>query len=253
MTARAFSQEDPSGDHPGSLAEAVGFDDNLVVRLPARAVGLRRIDSSQGLLAASPAALRFKRGLDIVVSLVLLALLAPLFFLLAAAVKFSSPGPVLYWSTRVGQGGPHVPIAKFRSMFVDAEDRLATLVALNEASGPVFKIRDDPRMTAMGRMLRKTSLDELPQLWNVLIGDMTLVGPRPALPSEASTYTEFERQRLLVKPGLTCIWQVSGRSDLDFNTWMHMDLDYIESWTPWLDLKLLAQTVPAVVTGKGAY
>ena len=142
---------------------------------------------------------------------------------------------------------------KFRSMKVEAHEDRDEILHLNELEGPVFKIRDDPRVTRVGRAIRKLSIDELPQLLNVLAGDMSLVGPRPPLPEEYETYGPRERQRLAVKPGITCIWQVSGRSDLDFETWVDMDLEYIEGWTIRQDLKLLVLTIPAVLSGRGAY
>lgn len=211
------------------------------------------LDGSSGLHAAHPLALGVKRALDVTLSAALLLSLSPLFVILALAVKLSSPGPVLYWSRRVGRDGATLMLPKFRSMYVDAEERLHRLIPLNEASGPVFKMRDDPRVTPIGRLLRKSSLDELPQLVTVLKGHMSLVGPRPPLESEAATYTPLERQRLSVKPGLTCIWQVSGRSDVDFHTWVEMDLDYIRTWSLGLDFRILVQTVPAVATARGAY
>jgi lipopolysaccharide/colanic/teichoic acid biosynthesis glycosyltransferase len=251
MTAQAYS-EDSAGY--GAARHDIGeLEDHIVVHLPAPETQLWELDLTKGLPGATPTQLRIKRAIDIAVSALTLVLLSPLLLVLAAAVKFSSPGPALYWSNRVGKDGTTIRIAKFRSMYTDADERLSGLVALNEATGPIFKIKEDPRITPLGRYIRKLSLDELPQLWNVLTGEMSLVGPRPALPSEVATYSELERQRLLVKPGLTCIWQVSGRSDLDFETWMKMDLEYIETWTLSDDLALLVGTIPAVVTGKGAY
>ena len=144
-------------------------------------------------------------------------------------------------------------MVKFRSMYRNAHDRRQEHLGQNMHQGPIFKIRDDPRITPVGRAMRKLSIDELPQFFNVLMGHMSLVGPRPALTEEFLDYTERERERLLVKPGVTCIWQVSGRSDIDFQTWIDMDLEYIETWSLLLDLKLLMRTVPAVVTGRGAY
>lgn len=252
MTARPSNQ--PSNEGVLGLdrrSEAV--DERIVVHLPTTAPPLPLLDGSTGLLAASQWQLAVKRSLDIVVAAIALVVLSPVFLFLAIGVKLSSPGPVFYWSHRVGRDETPLRIPKFRSMYVDAEERLAALIWFNEVSGPVFKIRDDPRMTEFGRFMRRFSFDEVPQFYNVLKGDMTLVGPRPPLPAEVETYTPLQRQRLYVKPGLTCIWQVSGRSDLDFETWMAMDLDYIRGWTPMSDLQLLAKTLPAVATGKGAY
>jgi exopolysaccharide biosynthesis polyprenyl glycosylphosphotransferase len=194
-----------------------------------------------------------KRAIDIVVSSVLLAILLPLLVLAAAAIGLTSRGPILFLQRRIGREGTPFGMLKFRSMRRDAHDGRDELAHLNEARGPVFKIRNDPRVTRVGRVIRRWSIDELPQLFNVLAGQMSLVGPRPPLPEEYSTYGPRERRRLHVKPGLTCIWQVSGRSELDFETWVDMDLDYISDWSVRLDLKLLAKTIPAVIRGQGAY
>lgn len=250
MTAEAYSED--AGDQLSADRVTVG-DEHIIVRLPNTWTHLWELDLTKGLPAATPGELLLKRALDVVVASLAILFSIPVMVVLALGVKLSSPGPVMYWSNRVGKGGSIIRIPKFRSMFVDAEQRLASLVSLNEASGPVFKIKEDPRITPFGRIMRKLSLDELPQLWNVLRGDMSLVGPRPALPNEVSTYGELERQRLLVKPGLTCIWQVSGRSDLDFETWMQMDLKYIGEWSIAKDLVLLARTPLAVGLGRGAY
>ncbi len=206
-----------------------------------------------GLLADTTLKLGVKRAVDIVGSLVLLVGLVPVFLVVAMLVRMTSRGPILYSQERLGLGGRPFRLWKFRSMYRDAEQRQAQVAALNEVDGPVFKIRKDPRVTPVGRVLRKLSIDELPQLLNVLSGQMSLVGPRPPLQSEYDAYTPLQRQRLLVKPGLTCIWQVSGRSDLDFDTWMEMDLAYIRDWTLWLDIKILVRTLPAVLSGRGAY
>jgi lipopolysaccharide/colanic/teichoic acid biosynthesis glycosyltransferase len=198
--------------------------------------------------------LRLKRVIDIIGALFALLILSPLLGLTALAVACTSPGPVFFRQVRVGQFGKTFSFLKFRSMYVDAEERKADFEALNQhSSGPIFKIRDDPRMTPVGRIIRKLSIDELPQLFHVLSGKMSLVGPRPPLPAEVAKYRPHEHARLLAKPGLTCIWQVSGRSDLDFDTWVAMDISYLRDWNLWLDLKLLAKTIPAVLSGKGAY
>ena len=165
----------------------------------------------------------------------------------------TSPGPPIFRQTRVGIDGRRFSFYKFRSMRVTAEQERDQLVDLNERGGPIFKIKDDPRITKVGWLTRRSSIDELPQLWNVLRGDMSLVGPRPPLPAEVEQYSAWEDQRLRVKPGITCIWQVSGRSDLDFETWVAMDIEYIERWRLWLDIVLLAKTIPAVLSGRGAY
>lgn len=206
-----------------------------------------------GLLAANKFNLLAKRAVDILVSIIGLILLSPLLLVIAIAVTFTSPGPLIFKQPRVGLGGRTFDFYKFRSMRNSAEEERQQLNDLNEATGPIFKVKDDPRITVVGRFIRRSSIDELPQLWNVLRGEMSLVGPRPPLPDEVREYSDWERQRLLVKPGITCIWQVSGRSNLDFNTWVTMDIEYIEEWRPWLDITLLAKTIPAVLSGRGAY
>jgi exopolysaccharide biosynthesis polyprenyl glycosylphosphotransferase len=207
----------------------------------------------EGLLAAAPWQLAVKRTMDIVLSGLAIVVLAPLLLAVALLVGVTSRGPIFYVQERVGRGGKPFRMMKFRSMYRDAHDHRIEHVEQNMHQGPIFKIRDDPRITPVGRAIRRLSIDELPQFFNVLMGHMSLVGPRPALPEEFLDYTERERQRLLVKPGVTCIWQVSGRSDIDFQTWIDMDLEYIEMWSIRLDLMLLAKTVPAVLTGRGAY
>ncbi|HZT44239.1 MAG TPA: exopolysaccharide biosynthesis polyprenyl glycosylphosphotransferase [Chthonomonadaceae bacterium] len=194
-----------------------------------------------------------KRSLDVALALLGLLVCAPLFVLIALMVKRSSRGPVIFKQTRVGQGGRLFTCYKFRSMYIDAERRREQLRAHNEVSGPVFKIKRDPRITPAGRLLRKLSLDELPQLFNVLKGDMSLVGPRPPIPEEVALYDQREQGRLAVKPGLTCIWQISGRSDLDFARWVELDLEYIDTMSFWQDLAIIARTIPAVLSTRGAY
>jgi lipopolysaccharide/colanic/teichoic acid biosynthesis glycosyltransferase len=207
----------------------------------------------RGLISASRTQRINKRALDIAVSITALLLATPLVILTALAIKLSSPGPVLYVDRRVGRHGRLFRMYKFRSMYRDAERRRDTLRDSNEVTGPVFKMRADPRITPVGRLLRKLSIDELPQLLNVLLGHMSLVGPRPPLPSEYRTYTPRQRRRLSVRPGLTCTWQVSGRSNIPFDQWIDMDLDYIDNWTLGRDLALLVRTIPAVLSGRGAY
>lgn len=207
-----------------------------------------------GLLAAKPWQLAAKRLLDIVGSVVLLSVLSPLMLLIAIGIALTSPGPVIYAQRRIGKGGQPFTMYKFRSMDRDAHELRHLHVHRNRhTTGPVFKVPDDPRVTRVGRVIRRSSLDELPQLFNVLRGDMSLVGPRPALPEEFALCSQEVRQRTLVAPGLTCIWQVSGRSDVDFLRWVDMDLEYIRRWTLRLDLRLLLRTIPAVVRGNGAY
>jgi lipopolysaccharide/colanic/teichoic acid biosynthesis glycosyltransferase len=206
-----------------------------------------------GLAAATSVQQVAKRTVDITVAFVSLILLAPFMLIIVASVLLSSKGPALYRSTRVGKDGREFTFLKFRSMYDGAAADRHELDELNEQSGPVFKIEDDPRITPLGGLLRKGSIDELPQLLHVLSGKMSLVGPRPAIPGEVAEYNERTSQRLLVKPGITCIWQVSGRSTIDFDTWVDMDLEYIDTWTMRGDLNLLVRTIPAVLSGEGAY
>ncbi|MDH7480980.1 MAG: sugar transferase [Armatimonadota bacterium] len=201
----------------------------------------------------SPLGQIIKRCLDVVISLIMLIILAPLMLLVALAIKLESEGPIIYKQTRVGKNGREFTFYKFRSMFRDADKRLAELRHLNEADGPIFKIKNDPRITKVGRIIRKTSIDELPQLINVLKGDMSLVGPRPPLPVEVAQYTARDRQRLNVIPGITCLWQISGRSNIGFDRWVELDLEYIRNQSLWLDLKILLLTIPAVIKGTGAH
>jgi len=195
-----------------------------------------------------------KRGFDIVVSTILILLLLPFFLLLAIVIRIESPGRVLFHQTRVGRWGTLFTMWKFRSMFMDAEERKKELMAQNDMQdGVLFKMRNDPRITRIGRIIRKTSIDELPQLWNVLKGDMSLVGPRPPVPSEVELYSLSDRRRLDVIPGITCIWQISGRSTIPFDQQVELDAAYIHSQSFWTDLKILLKTIPALLFGKGAY
>jgi exopolysaccharide biosynthesis polyprenyl glycosylphosphotransferase len=198
-------------------------------------------------------ALAAKRALDVALSAAALLVLSPVLLATAIAIRLDSPGPVLFRQRRIGVNGREFLMLKFRSMHRDAEARLASLRAQNEASGPVFKMTHDPRVTRVGRFLRRTSIDELPQFWNVLRGEMSVVGPRPPLPAEADQYQRRHVRRLSVKPGITCTWQVSGRSGIGFDRWMELDLAYIDSWSLWQDVKILARTIPAVLTGRGAH
>ncbi|HEX8082836.1 MAG TPA: sugar transferase [Solirubrobacteraceae bacterium] len=194
-----------------------------------------------------------KRGFDIVGASLLLLILSPALLAIAVAVKLSSRGPVLYRSTRPGIGGAPFACLKFRTMHTDAEQRQAELESLNEAGGAIFKIRDDPRLTRIGRLLRRFSMDELPQLVNVLRGEMSLVGPRPLPLRDFERLEPWHKKRYLVLPGITGLWQVSGRSDLDFDDLVRLDFLYLERWSPFLDLAILAKTIPAVISRKGAY
>jgi lipopolysaccharide/colanic/teichoic acid biosynthesis glycosyltransferase len=194
----------------------------------------------------------WKRAIDVIGAMVGLIVLAPVFLLLAAGVKITSRGPVLFRQRRSGRGGRPFVMYKFRSMVIDAEDLKSQLLSLNEQDGPAFKLTDDPRVTRLGQLLRDTSLDELPQLWNVLKGDMSLVGPRPLPCGETAGCLDWQRRRLDVTPGLTCIWQVRGRSQVNFNDWIRMDLQYVRRQSLWQDIKILITTVPAVLLRRGA-
>jgi exopolysaccharide biosynthesis polyprenyl glycosylphosphotransferase len=194
-----------------------------------------------------------KRLFDIAASLTLLVLFAPIFVITATAIKITSTGPMFFVQERVGISKRRFLVIKFRTMVADAEQRQDTLRALNEVSGPVFKIRNDPRVTPLGQFLRKTSIDELPQLINVLKGDMSLVGPRPLPVRDFNAFDQdWHRRRFSVRPGITCLWQVNGRSNICFDRWMELDMEYIDRWSLWLDMKILMKTVPAVLRGSGA-
>jgi len=194
-----------------------------------------------------------KRTLDIVMSIFFLVILSPIFLLTALAIKIEDRGPVFYSQIRVGKWGSLFRMYKFRSMVVNADKMKSSLQNENETKGVIFKIRKDPRITAVGRIIRKLSIDEFPQFWNVLKGDMSLVGPRPPLLPEVNEYSNVHRQRLLVRPGITCIWQVSGRSEIDFEGQVRLDLQYIRNRSFLGDLWILLKTIPAVLLGKGAY
>ena len=195
-----------------------------------------------------------KRIMDIVISALGMLILSPLFLLIAAAVKLSSPGPVFFKQVRVGRYGRHFTFYKFRSMRLNADAEKAGLMSRNESrDGVIFKMKDDPRITRVGKFLRRTSLDELPQLWNVFIGDMSLVGPRPPVPSEVEKYTLEDRKRLDVIPGITCLWQIKGRSDIPFHEQVRLDKEYILTPSVWKDFVILLKTIPAIIGGKGAY
>lgn len=201
---------------------------------------------------ADAQALVAKRVMDVVGAALGIVLTSPLMVLVAALVKLEDGGPVLFSQARAGLYGREFQVLKFRSMVVDAEARKAELDAHNEMAGPVFKMRRDPRITRVGAWIRKLSIDELPQFWNVLRGEMSLVGPRPPIPAEVEKYERWQLRRLSMRPGITCTWQVSGRNQVDFDTWMRLDLEYIDHWSLFLDLKLLLRTVPVVLFGRGA-
>jgi len=194
-----------------------------------------------------------KRLLDITVAACALLVFAPILLVAAIGIKLSSPGPVFFLQERLGISKRRFKIYKFRTMVPNAEKLMAALEKDNEATGPVFKMKNDPRITRFGRALRKSSIDELPQLFNVLKGDMSLVGPRPLPVRDYEGFNEdWQRRRFSVKPGITCLWQVNGRSGISFDQWMLLDLQYMDEWSLWLDLKILAKTVPAVIRGEGA-
>ncbi len=194
-----------------------------------------------------------KRVMDFLLSLALIILLSPVFLLAALLIRLTSPGPIFFLQKRMGLGKRRFSVYKFRTMVPDAERRMAELEHLNEVSGPVFKIKNDPRITPIGKVLRKTSIDELPQLFNVLKGDMSLVGPRPLPVRDYEGFDhDWQRRRFSVRPGITCLWQINGRSSVSFDQWMQLDMQYIDKWSLWLDLKILARTIPAVLRGSGA-
>ena len=196
----------------------------------------------------------FKRLMDILLSICAIVAGSPVFLITALLVKVTSPGPIIFSQVRVGRYGRHFKFYKFRSMYIDAEARKAELLKHNESGdGVIFKMKKDPRITPVGRFIRKFSIDELPQLFNALLGDMSLVGPRPPLPSEVRSYSLEERKRLNITPGITCIWQVSGRSELPFSKQIALDKEYIASRSAWKDFLILLKTVPAILTGKGAW
>jgi exopolysaccharide biosynthesis polyprenyl glycosylphosphotransferase len=238
VTARLVLVADPSSsESPGPQYEGFLGSATLAVH---------------GATIASPA-LAFKRLFDICISSVGILATLPFGLVIAFLVKLSSRGPVIFKQRRVGRGGRRFTMYKFRSMVEDAEGLLPRVAARNIVEGPAFKTRNDWRVTTVGQVLRRYSLDELPQLFNVLKGDMSLVGPRPLPISEARGVSQAHRRRFTMRPGLTCLWQVQGRSDIPFASWMRMDLEYVDRWSLWLDTKLLILTIPAVLTGRGAY
>jgi exopolysaccharide biosynthesis polyprenyl glycosylphosphotransferase len=194
-----------------------------------------------------------KRAFDIILSLLALVLLVPIIPLIAIMIKLDTPGPVFFRQERVGRKGRLFKFYKFRSMYVGAESRKKEVEALNEQDGPVFKVRSDPRVTSVGKFLRRSSLDEIPQIFNVVKGDMSVVGPRPPLPSEVEHYQQWHWRRLEVTPGITCLWQISGRSHVSFNEWMRLDMEYLKHRGFKTDLLIFFKTIPAVIARKGAY
>ena len=241
------------------LCEEAGVDARLVLDFFPHRIARLRFDQFDNFptLLFTPAkqdeiALVFKRLFDIVVASCLLVFGLPVFLLVALAVRLDSPGGVLFVQERVGRHGRPFPMYKFRSMVDNAETLRAELVQHNERDGPAFKMANDPRITRVGHFIRKTSLDEIPQFVNVLLGHMSIVGPRPPLAREVAKYDRWQRRRLSVRPGITCLWQISGRGDGDFNNWMRLDLAYIDQWSLWLDMRIFLETIPAVLFGRGA-
>jgi lipopolysaccharide/colanic/teichoic acid biosynthesis glycosyltransferase len=231
-----------------AAASVVGVTAPAYISSPAIAHALPATSAPAGLYASVG-----KRALDILGASVAVVMFTPVILLAALAVKLDSRGAALYKSKRLGKNGREFTFYKLRSMHTGADAERAMLMHLNEVDGPVFKLRRDPRVTRVGQMLRSTSIDELPQIFNVLKGDMSLVGPRPPLPEEAEKYETWQRRRLDVKPGITCLWQISGRSRLGFDEWMRLDLEYIRRQSLATDLRILARTVPAVLSREGAY
>lgn len=260
VIALPFGSLHPQAAKIAALCEEQGITTRILSNVFDLKVAHARVDEFEGTslitnytgIAESWAVL-VKRGLDVILSAILLVMLVPLLLLVAALIKFTSPGPVLFTQKRVGYNKRIFKIYKFRTMTLGAEQRIKELEHLNEVSGPVFKIKNDPRITPVGKLLRKTSIDELPQLFNVLKGDMSLVGPRPLPERDYEGFNQdWQRRRFSVRPGITCLWQVKGRSFIPFEKWMQLDLQYIDTWSLWLDLEILLKTIPAILRGSGA-
>ncbi len=241
------------------LCEEQGVEVKICLNFFQAGIGRMSMDEIAGLPAlgfsttpTDEVALVLKRAFDIALSAAMLILVAPIFAAVAIAIKLDSSGPVFFRQSRVGLRGRRFVFYKFRSMCQDAEAKLESLRQYNEMSGPVFKMTRDPRVTRVGRLLRRTSIDELPQFWNVLRGEMSVVGPRPPTPEEVLRYKPWQRRRLSVKPGITCTWQVSGRNAIDFDRWMELDLAYIDNWSLWSDVQICLKTIPAVLSSRGA-
>jgi exopolysaccharide biosynthesis polyprenyl glycosylphosphotransferase len=241
-----------------SLCESEGKTVRMLVRIPNLRIATSHMEDLDGLpvlslvsRANANALLATKRAVDLAVATVGLVMLTPLFLGLALAVVLTDGRPVFFRQERVGLSGRRFSVVKFRTMVRDAETRLADLTAANEIRGHAFKLDHDPRVTRFGNWLRQSSLDELPQLWNVLVGDMSLVGPRPPLPNEVAGYDPWHRRRLSMKPGITGLWQVEARREPDFDRWVEKDLEYIDRWSPWLDVQILIRTIPTVLRASG--
>ena len=248
----------PYIDEMITLCETEGRIVRIPLIAPASAIAQRFFEELDGTVVLSLVAgpgtttlLIVKRLIDVTLGSLALVVLAPLYAGIAAAIAVMEGTPVLYRQERVGLNGRRFRVVKFRTMVRDADARLAELLARNEIQGKAFKLTDDPRVTRVGRFLRRSSLDELPQVWNVLRGDMSLVGPRPPLPREVEDYDAWHRRRLSMKPGITGLWQIAGRREPEFDKWVAMDLEYIDHWSMWLDLKIIIRTVPALLRAQG--
>lgn len=240
-----------------ALCEMLGLNGRLLLKTPASSDGLDSLWNESSLPVGrrdrDVFSVVFKRVVDLVISITALILLVPVFSLIAVLIKLSSPGSVVFSQKRVGLNGRWFSMYKFRTMLDTASSMMPAISHRNTTQGPAFKDPQDPRVTPIGRLLRRYSLDELPQLINVVLNDMSLVGPRPLPVEQAAKVMGEHRRRFCMKPGLTCLWQVSGRSEVKFARWMGYDLEYVDTWSLWLDAKLLLRTIPAVVTGRGAY
>jgi exopolysaccharide biosynthesis polyprenyl glycosylphosphotransferase len=241
------------------ICERVGVTVHLALDYFDTAIARPKIENVEGVpflclesTPSQPLGLFIKRGMDIIISTAFLIILSPLLLLLILLIKLFSPGPIFFGQERCGLNGRKFTMWKFRTMVQDADQLKSELMNLNEASGPVFKIKEDPRLTPIGKYMRKFSLDELPQLLNVLKGEMSIVGPRPPIPSEVVNYDRWQRRRLSMRPGVTCTWQVNGRNKINFEEWVKLDLEYIDEWSLWLDMKIIFKTIPAVLRGTGA-
>jgi exopolysaccharide biosynthesis polyprenyl glycosylphosphotransferase len=240
-----------SGCQPLLRAENPAMNQDLDTREPQEAV---EVEADLGPPSADPPFYPFfKRAFDLFVAAIIMLLLIPVIPLIAIMIKLDSPGPVFFKQDRVGKDGRVFKFYKFRSMYQEAEQRKKEIEALNEQEGPVFKVKADPRVTTVGRFLRRSSLDEIPQIFNVLKGDMSIVGPRPQMPSEVAQYQPWHRRRLGVIPGITCLWQISGRSHVTFSEWMRLDMEYVTNRSLRTDLMIFLKTIPAVIARKGAY
>lgn len=220
--------------------------------LPNKILTIKKRKESYQSISTNKNVSTSKTVFDKIGALVGIIIASPLALLIALAIKLEDGGPILFKQVRSGMNGRPFIFYKFRTMNVNAESEKNELLSLNEMSGPVFKITDDPRVTLVGKFLRKTSMDELPQFYNVIKGDMSLVGPRPPLSSEVKQYKEWQYRRLSVKPGITCLWQINGRNNIDFDKWMKLDLYYIDNWSFWTDIKIILKTIPAILRCNGA-